>query len=218
MRLCIISVNKYWKRFQQPWAVGSYQQIVQWTRACTQKKQSNVQAEAEYIEFIIRERGDALFQWPAKNTNCALDNAAAWKRGIMQTRFHPLALATRVNNINTLLFAIVDAGQIPTAARCRSRFSHANHIRRRRKYLHISLRTLKTCQRSTHIYGVNQSPLTFFLSEVRARLIASSCAACVCHQHFANSFSRRCGEYPVSWSYITLCLYACGEHVGNWLF
>jgi len=108
------------------------------------------------------------------------------KRSIMQTRFHPRHSSEQ----HLYLFAV---GQIPTGRR-RSRFSHANHIRRR-KYLHISLRTLKTRQRAPkHIYGVNQSPLTFlFLSEVRAlnSLLLVFAALCVCHQHFENNFCRR---------------------------
>jgi hypothetical protein len=116
------------------------------------------------------------------------------KRSIMQTRFHPRHSSEQ----HLYLFAV---GQIPTGRR-RSRFSHANHIRRR-KYLHISLRALKTRQRAPkHIYGVNQSPLTFlFLSEVRARLIASSW--CVPRYAFVIStlrtiFAAGNEEYPIS--------------------
>jgi hypothetical protein len=59
----------------------------------------------------------------------------------------------------------------------RSRFSHANHIRRR-KYLHISLRALKTRQRAIpNIFMVSinlRAHIFIFIGGARSRLIASS--------------------------------------------
>jgi hypothetical protein len=82
----------------------------------------------------------------------------------MQTRFHPRHSSEQ----HLYLFAV---GQIPTGRR-RSRFSHANHIRRR-KYLHISLRALKTRQRAPkHIYGVPR--YAFVISTLRTIFAAGN--------------------------------------------